>query len=361
MKTLLGFAFLLITSISYSQNWIDASKTAASQEAGFRILNSGSVQYYLYSDNNTHDFNIQSTAVSGEGDATPRLRLPFASPNIYLGLSGGNVGIGTTSPGAKLDVAANNGYELKFSGDNGNIWGTNSLYLLANDDIYLGSGGVDAQVALKSGNLAIGHGNPLAPLHIRNPLDGADQYSGLRFTPAKSTGQATYPRDHYHSISGFRRNGLWISGSENGSSYSRSNILLTDAGISLATSDDYSNPENNSRLMVLNNGNVGIGTPTPNSKLAVNGNIHAKEVKVDLTGWPDYVFSKGYDLQPLEEIKHFIEQNQHLPEMPSAKEVETNGVMLGEMNKLLLKKVEELTLHLIRQQEEIDALKKLIK
>ncbi|HRK54601.1 MAG TPA: hypothetical protein PK185_11855 [Cyclobacteriaceae bacterium] len=334
MKTLLGFAFLLITSISYSQNWIDASKTAASQEAGFRILNSGSVQYYLYSDNNTHDFNIQSTAVSGEGDATPRLRLPFASPNIYLGLSGGNVGIGTTSPGAKLDIAANNGYELKFSGDNGNIWGTNSLYFLANDDIYLGSGGVDAQVALKSGNFGIGNSNPSAKLHISN---------GDVLLQNSSSG---YPSLYLKDVAGsnvlkFDYNSLIHSG---GVFYIRSggssNLIINDGS---------------------NGGNVGIGTQTPDAKLSVNGAVHAKEVKVDLTGWPDYVFANDYNLQPLKEVKHFIEQNQHLPEMPSAIEVEANGVMLGEMNKLLLKKVEELTLHLIRQQEEIDALKKLIK
>ena len=81
-------------------------------------------------------------------------------------------------------------------------------------------------------------------------------------------------------------------------------------------------------------------------------------MKVDLTGWPDYVFSQDYNLLPLHEVKKFITENQRLPEMPSALEVEENGVMLGEMNKLLLKKLEEVTLHLIRQQEEIDALKK---
>lgn len=107
------------------------------------------------------------------------------------------------------------------------------------------------------------------------------------------------------------------------------------------------------------NGYVGVGTQNPDAKLTVKGSIHAEEVKVDLSvPGPDYVFEESYQLLPLHETKAFIKQNKHLPEVPSARELEENGIKVGEMNMLLLKKVEELTLHLIRQQEEIDALKK---
>jgi hypothetical protein len=99
-------------------------------------------------------------------------------------------------------------------------------------------------------------------------------------------------------------------------------------------------------------GRVGIGTTNPDAKLTVKGTIHAEEVKVDLNvPGPDYVFEKDYTLMSLEEIKAFIEKHKHLPEVPSAKEMETNGVNLSEMNMILLKKVEELTLHLIKQDE----------
>jgi hypothetical protein len=108
-------------------------------------------------------------------------------------------------------------------------------------------------------------------------------------------------------------------------------------------------------LSLVRGGNVGIGTPSPDAKLAVNGTIHTKEVKVDLIGWPDYVFEPTYNLKPLSEIETYIKENKHLPEVPSAKEVEKNGVQLGEMNMLLLKKIEELTLHLIKQQSMIEA------
>ncbi|PTS91906.1 hypothetical protein DBR11_28150 [Pedobacter sp. HMWF019] len=101
-------------------------------------------------------------------------------------------------------------------------------------------------------------------------------------------------------------------------------------------------------------GNVGIGTTNPDSKLTVNGIIHTKEVKVDMTGFPDYVFKPNYHLRPLTEVKSYIEQNHHLPEMPTEQEVAKNGANLGELNKLLVKKIEELTLYLIQQKEEAD-------
>jgi hypothetical protein len=120
-------------------------------------------------------------------------------------------------------------------------------------------------------------------------------------------------------------------------------------------------------LSINHLGNVGIGTPNSGSfKLAVNGKIWSQEVNVAMTNpGPDYVFEKGYDLLSLSELETYINQNKHLPEVPSAKQMEAEGLNLKEMNLLLLKKVEELTLHLIAmkreneiQQKEINALKK---
>lgn len=100
-------------------------------------------------------------------------------------------------------------------------------------------------------------------------------------------------------------------------------------------------------------GNVGIGTTTPIDKLSVNGRIRAQEVKVENANWPDYVFKKSYSLSPLQEIEKHIQQNGHLPGIPSAAEVKQSGVNLGEMNAKLLEKIEELTLYVIELKKEI--------
>ncbi len=108
------------------------------------------------------------------------------------------------------------------------------------------------------------------------------------------------------------------------------------------------------RLVVeQENGNVGIGIATPNEKLAVNGNIRAKEIKVETANWPDYVFSDDYQLPGLKETEAYIKVNRRLPGMPSAEEAEAAGISLGEMNRKLLEKVEELTLYLIRKDQEL--------
>lgn len=125
----------------------------------------------------------------------------------------------------------------------------------------------------------------------------------------------------------------------------------TDWWIVCSTLPSFSNYS----LSISDNGNVGIGTSIPDGKLTVNGNIHAKEVKIDLLGAcvPDYVFAKDYKLKPLKEVEDFINKNSHLPEIPSAAAIEKNGLMLAEMNMSLLKKVEELTLYTIQQDKEL--------
>ncbi len=106
-------------------------------------------------------------------------------------------------------------------------------------------------------------------------------------------------------------------------------------------------------------GKVGIGTSTPDQALTVKGKIHSEEIIVDLNvPGPDYVFEAEYELASLAEIEAFINANKHLPEVPSAAQMEEEGIVLGEMNMLLLKKVEELTLHMIALKKENDLLKK---
>lgn len=94
----------------------------------------------------------------------------------------------------------------------------------------------------------------------------------------------------------------------------------------------------------------------PNYEFSVDGKMAAKEVMVTLSGWPDYVFQQDYRLRPLDELDRYIRHNGHLPGIPKANEVEANGVELGEMNKKLLEKIEELTLYIIDQHQRMDAM-----
>lgn len=109
-------------------------------------------------------------------------------------------------------------------------------------------------------------------------------------------------------------------------------------------------------LFLADNGNIGIGTDNPGSfKLAVEGKLGAREVKVTLTNpWPDYVFDPSYDLMSLDEIDAYLDEHKHLPGMPSADEVsKNNGIELGDMQVRQMEKIEELYLLLIDMNQKV--------
>lgn len=91
------------------------------------------------------------------------------------------------------------------------------------------------------------------------------------------------------------------------------------------------------------------------------GLLYAREIKVNLNQlWPDYVFAENYDLMPLEELKEYISVNNHLPNVPAAREMEETGINVAQSNVMLMEKVEELTLYMLQMKEQLDAQKKLL-
>lgn len=209
---------------------------------------------------------------------------------------GGNVGIGTTEPESKLNVN-------------------------------IGAGGANGTVGLRIGGVS---NYPSLEFGIENDYDGMIK---------------TYGNDLKIYAGNWKSIGA--TASENHTIYFHT---------SKAGSTNWSIPK-----MVLNHeGNLGIGISSPSDKLAVNGNIRAREIKVEATNWPDYVFTKSYRLPTLEETENHIKEKGHLPGIPSAAEVKANGIDLGEMNAKLLQKIEELTLHLIENKKETDLFKNTI-
>ncbi|MDR0231529.1 MAG: hypothetical protein LBI82_05355 [Dysgonamonadaceae bacterium] len=180
-----------------------------------------------------------------------------------------------------------------------------------------------------SGNVGIGTTSPAEKLDVNGSIKAANRI---------------YMAGGHFVFSGTSGNGVINFGS-NGKLYFRSNSVNGD-------------PDSNfTELMTLqSNGNLGIGITNPTNKLEVNGTIRAKEVKLETTNWPDYVFAPDYQLPSLESVSSHIKEYKHLPDIPSAQEVAEQGINLSEMSTLLLRKIEELTLYTIEQGKAIENL-----
>ncbi len=125
----------------------------------------------------------------------------------------------------------------------------------------------------------------------------------------------------------------------------------SDFAIGAGTANDasFTNPF----FIIHSGGNVGIGTNSPDYKLDVDGTVRAHQVLVNLREGADFVFEKGYQLKPIEEVHDFVKENKHLPGVAPAAEMVESGLDMGEFQIKLLQKVEELTLYVAQQNEKI--------
>lgn len=372
--------------IAGAQSTINSSSGNSYIIGGSNIIFTGSQESYIFGSGSQVNYNrsmlighrlksgSNNQIIIGAGDVnsfltcdkTLSLAVGFKSnvPTFFVGQSPssirtGKVSIGnTTDPQAKLHIRADAAEDASLLLE---ATGTNKIssFIMAGGQAYIGTASNNHSLSFvtgisntrmfidgTSGNVAIGNSiDPKARLHIL--ADGNQDASIL--LESTSTG---------------RTGGIFFSGGA-----VNIGTLDKDQPISFFTSGTEL------RMNIDPEGNVGIGVASPQHKLHVaggakfsnqviidagglyvNGEIKAKKYLATLTPFPDFVFLPDYNLLTLNEVESFIKENGHLPGVPSAATVEKNGIELGEMNAMLLQKIEELTLYIIAQDKKIQAL-----
>lgn len=255
----------------------------------------------------------------------------YAQKNIFP-LPAGKVGIGTDSPTVQLDVRGefSLGVLSSTGGQAYSIGLTRAgaqLYGATGNGLRLGGSLSNADVTiLPNGNVGIG------TVSIGQKLDVNGIFRSNGMVTLLGPGTASEPANT-------DKRGLYV---DNDVSTSWNLLTLRNVAGTMMT--------------VTGAGNVVIGANNRQGyKLAVDGTIGARRVKVTQESWADYVFLPDYKLPSIEELERYVTSKGHLPGVPSAEEVKSNGVDLGDMNKILLEKVEELSLYIISLKKQLDA------
>lgn len=339
--------------------------TKFSNDLGAYNGGAGSIMYF--GNGGTMAFYVSDASTGKDSD------IDWGSAKMAIKRSG-DIGIGNSSPSTKLEVytgaiSAASGIDLSQGSDSNNRLSgrlffsnkgelNNSFSLVKSGDGFSirsgatpgSSSGTERMTIVNDGKVGIGTTNPIAKLDIVGNTFADHTVSAVSIPlRLKNTFDSSSDKDSSVDFVLSR----WELGGDN---RPETRLDFRLAGNDNQTYDqDFPNVD---VMSLRSDGRVGIGTTNPDQALTVKGKIHSEEIIVDLSvPGPDYVFEEDYDLPTLAEIEAFIKANKHLPEVPSAKEMEANGISLGEMNMLLLKKIEELTLINIAQQKEIDGLK----
>lgn len=291
----------------------------------------------------------------GMGSIYPTL---FITPGTQLGT--GKVAIGNTySPQAKLHIIADEyedaGIFLQPIGKNGEVsyinMTDNNHQILVKEDgsMHVTASSDDLNLSGANANLS---GNVLSL-----------GYSGNRKFYATTQGNPAIYSNAYRTANGCFR---FTQGSSYAIEFNNNGLLFRTAvnqqpleprGTEITNWRDALLLKTNGAITL--NGKVGINTEntTNGFALAVDGGIISTEVYVmRVENWPDYVFNKDYELMSLSDLKLFIEAHHHLPNLPSEEEIQESGYEISEMQSLLLQKIEELTLHILQQEERISQL-----
>ncbi|MCK4662166.1 MAG: hypothetical protein KAT68_04830 [Bacteroidales bacterium] len=308
--------------------------------------------------------------------------------NDRMTISGnGNVGIGTTSLYYKLDVAGTiNATDIKINGQsisvggssvwstsgsniyrsNGNVGiGTNNPNLLLSVSSSTGGGlisVIDTENDESSANPYLAYYYGTSPTRLgyvgygstgNNDLYVTNDKGGLRFRD--NTGEVMYVNggnvgigttdpDYKLEVDAGQGKGIKLTTNHQPNTWGNA-LLIETQGSQYTKAITVMGPDNTQTFRVLGNGETKI-----------ENKLYANEIEVKIGVFPDFVFNKDYNLKSLDEVESFIKENKHLPDVPSENEVKENGLNLGEMDAILLQKIEELTLYIIEQNKRIEEL-----
>jgi hypothetical protein len=365
--TLVALSILGISEISMAQftttpNVLIQQQSSASVNIGWpQFTNSAQLQVH---GSVLFDGTSGGTPTGAAGAGTRMMWVPAKSAfraGSVTGTLWNDASIGTNSFASGKDIVAPafcqfsvGQFSLNPGSPNATTWiGTDPLFVIGNGT----STSVlsNAITVLKNGNTGIGIATPSTTLEV---VSNAAVVARLKGSASSATSNCAQLR---------------FAGGKSGESWAIGTDISWASGTKILEFQDLT--YNTTRLAIMEDGKVAVGTMAPSARLTVNstvtenaldvsasgtvnfrvkstGYVYARDLTVQATAFPDYVFAKTYKLMPLTEVNAFIQKNSRLPEMPSAVEVEKNGMSVSQVNTLLVKKVEELTLYVIKLQEQ---------
>ncbi len=307
--------------------------------------------------------NLQSQNLN----PTSYISLPGSSDTFKAGYTFSYVTSGTPWSGALISYGGFpiNNYDTQISSDYGPNGGNHISYRTKNGDTNswnnwneLATRGTNKFIGDQyiSGNVGIGIVIPETLLNVNVGSGGLNGIAGIRVG-----GLSNYSRlefgidgDYDGMIRSFGNNINYYAGHWK----TKGAIASENHSHNWFTSKNGSSDWSSVKMTLNQDGNLGIGTTNPTSKLTVAGDINSREVRVTVNAGADFVFEKDYNLPSLDSVSTFIKENKHLPEITSAEQMKIDGINLSEMNIKLLQKIEEITLYLIEMKKENEEIKK---
>jgi hypothetical protein len=202
-----------------------------------------------------------------------------------------------------------------------------------------------------NGSVGIGISVPQSKLHVAG--DVCINEGMAKLSLGNASGSNLSYGTAYIGFNAIRNNGSWALAGDEGNSGGSVIWGTVDGSILFASIPSTTGGVNQTLTDAQIKNNIKL-------YLSPTGKLRAKEISVSLANWPDFVFEKDYPLPSLSVVEQYIAENQRLPNVPSAAEIEADGVNLGEMNAILLQKIEEFTLYILQQNKQISNLQEQI-